>query len=62
MIAKGERIREVKRLVNMYGGRNSKWVKKSSPEVVDSDGAVYEFHWYECYGIGILEIKRKKVS
>ena len=30
VIAKGERIRDVYRLVARYGGRRSKWVKKSS--------------------------------
>ena len=31
VIAKGTRIRDVRRLVARYGGRPSKWVKKSSP-------------------------------
>ena len=30
VIAKGKRIRDVRRLVAQYGGRASKWVKKSS--------------------------------
>jgi hypothetical protein len=32
VIAKGKRIREVRRLVAQYGGRTSRWVKKSSPQ------------------------------
>jgi len=32
IIAKGEGIRDVQRLVHEYGGRASKWVKKSSPQ------------------------------
>jgi hypothetical protein len=31
VIAKGNRIRDVQRLVHTYGGRASRWVKKSSP-------------------------------
>jgi hypothetical protein len=31
VIAKGNRIRDVQRLVDTYGGRKSQWVKKSSP-------------------------------
>jgi len=31
VIAKGKRIRDVRRLVETYGGKSSKWVKKSSP-------------------------------
>jgi hypothetical protein len=30
VIAKGERIRDVQRLVAQYGGRVSQWVKKST--------------------------------
>ncbi|HBG95682.1 MAG TPA: hypothetical protein DDY14_10275 [Chromatiaceae bacterium] len=61
VIAKGERIRDVQRLVDQYGGRRSKWAKKSSP-AFESDGHLYEFHWYEHYGIGRLETKLKLVS
>jgi len=32
VIAKGDRIRDIARLVRQYGGRASDWVKKSSPE------------------------------
>ena len=32
VIAKGRRIRDVQRLVAQYGGKASRWVKKSSPE------------------------------
>jgi hypothetical protein len=33
VIAKGNRIRDVRRLVMRYGWRPSKWVKKSSPTI-----------------------------
>ena len=61
VIAKGKRIRDVQRLVDQYGGQRSKWVKKSSP-VFESEGALYEYHWYEHYGIGRFETKLKLVA
>lgn len=38
IIAKGNRIRDVDRLVESYGGRRSGWIKKSSP-LFTQDGA-----------------------
>jgi hypothetical protein len=61
VIAKGKYIREVKRLVKQYGGRESKWVKKSSPEI-DIGGIKFEYHWYEHPGIGRFEVKRVQVD
>ena len=58
---KGERIRDVQRLVDQYGDWRSKWTKKSSP-AFESEGNLYEFHWYEHYGIGRFEAKLKMVS
>jgi hypothetical protein len=31
VIAKGNRIRDIQRLVATYGGKRSRWVKKNSP-------------------------------
>ncbi|KOR33009.1 hypothetical protein TI05_03725 [Achromatium sp. WMS3] len=61
IIAKGERIRDIKRLVENYGGKRSKWIKKSSP-MFEYDGNLCEFHWYEHYGIGRFETKLKLIS
>lgn len=61
VIAKGNRIRDVQRLVDTYGGRTSKWAKKSSPPFKIGN-ELYEYHWYEHHGIGRVEIKRKRVS
>jgi len=61
VIAKGKRIRDVRRLVARYGGRPSKWVKKSSP-LFEIAGDYFEYHWYECPGIGKVEVKRKQVN
>jgi hypothetical protein len=61
VIAKGNRIREVQRLVADYGGTPAHWVKKSSPQF-ESNGITYEYHWYEYTGIGRVEVKRKQVQ
>ena len=60
VIAKGSRIRDVQRLVTRYGGRASKWVKKSSlPFEISGDR--FEYHWYEHPRLGRFELKRKQV-
>lgn len=61
VISKGNRIRDVQRLVDTYGGRRSKWVKKSSPRF-EMGSHHYEYHWYEHPGIGRVKLKRKRVS
>ena len=61
IIAKGERIRDVIRLVTCYGGRPSKWVKKSSPSF-EVAGEYFEYHWYEHRGIGKFELKLKQID
>ena len=61
VIAKGERIRDVQRLVEQYGGQRSKWVKKSSA-AFEAKGGRYEYHWYEHPGIGRVETKLKAVT
>lgn len=61
VITKGERIRDVQRLVDLYGGKKSKWVKKSSP-TFEHNGISYEYHWYEQHGIGRFEVKLKEVA
>lgn len=61
VISKGRRIRDVERLVRTYGGRVSRWVKKSSPRFED-DGQHFEYHWYEPPGLGRVELKRKEVK
>ena len=60
VIAKGNRIRDVQRLVATYGGLPSSWVKKSSPRF-EVAGQPYEYHWYEHPGVGRVELKRKRV-
>lgn len=61
VIAKGRRIREIERLVAQYGGRASKWVKKSSPQF-EVAGERFEYHWYEHPGIGRFEVKEIRLK
>jgi hypothetical protein len=61
VIARGERIGDIQRLVDRYGGKRSKWIKKSSP-VFEEEGNLCEFHWYEHHGIGRFETKLKVIS
>lgn len=61
VIAKGNRIRDVQRLVADYGDIPSHWVKKSSPQF-EIGGITYEYHWYEHTGIGRVEVKRNQVQ
>lgn len=56
LIAKGRRIREVDRLIQMYGGQASRWTKRAGP-TFSRPGRVYEIHWYEHHGIGSFEHK-----
>jgi hypothetical protein len=58
VIAKGKRIRDVRRLVTTYGGKRAMWVKKSS-SCFELGRHYYEYHWYEHPGIGRVELKRK---
>lgn len=53
--------RDVRRLVAQYGGRTSKWMKKSSPRG-EIAGKYFEFHWYEHPGIGRFEVKQVRVN
>ncbi|MCL5271422.1 MAG: hypothetical protein M1457_12920 [bacterium] len=60
-IAKGRHIREVTRLMNLYGGIASKWMKKNSLPF-ELEGRIYEIHWYEHPRMGRFELKQKEVS
>jgi len=59
-IARGNQIRELKRLRRVYG--KGQWRKvKGSCRVRLSDGSVkdVELHWYEAAGVGRVELKIK---
>lgn len=61
VIAKGNRIRDLQRLVETYGGRSSRWTKKSGPRF-EIGNRQFEYHWYEHPGIGRFELKLKEVN
>ncbi len=61
IIAKGKRIRDLRRLLETYGGAPSKWIKKSSP-IFEIAGRLFEYHWYEHPDFGRMELKRKEVN
>jgi hypothetical protein len=61
VIAKGRKIREVNRLVARYGGKASKWVKKSSPQI-EVAGKRVEYHWYEHSGLGRFEFRELEIK
>ncbi len=48
-------------MVAQYGGRASKWVKKSSPQL-EVGGKYIEYHWYEHPGIGKFEMKEVETN
>ena len=59
--AVGYRIREIRRLREMYG--HARWRKlKGLAIVAFSDGTIcpLELHWYEAQGIGRRELKIKR--
>lgn len=60
-IAVGSKIREVTRLRRVYG--RGRWRKlKGIARIHLSNGRIRlaEVHWYEAYGIGKREMKRKR--
>lgn len=56
VIAKGQRIRDVARLVATYGGEPHRWRKMSTQPFPDGEQLI-ELHWYEHHGLGRFEIK-----
>ena len=61
VIARGRGIRDLRRLLQEYGGKPALWVKKSGPPI-EIEGEMCEYHWYEHEGIGRFEIKKKVSS
>jgi len=60
--AEGRGIRDLARLVETYGGRN--WRKRKGFALIRLLGTGTtrraELHWYECHGVGKVELKVKK--
>lgn len=68
VIAQGEKIREVQRLVNTYTLSDGKftsikdWYKVRGTAIVTNGNDIYknsEVHWYQCENIGKVEMKLK---
>jgi hypothetical protein len=61
IIAVGMAIREIKRLKKVHGPGNWRKVKGIAAVRLD-DGFVTkaELHWYECHGVGKMEMKIKR--
>jgi hypothetical protein len=61
VIARGSRIREVRRLRRTYGkGRWSKLKGRAVVRLADGRITKAEIHWYEAHGIGRKELKIKR--
>ncbi|MFA6292783.1 MAG: hypothetical protein WC637_13430 [Victivallales bacterium] len=60
-IASGHGIRNLNRLIKIYGHANWRKIKGTAMVQLD-DGAIFEveIHWYEGHGIGKKELKIKR--
>jgi len=61
-IAVGNSIREINRLIKIYG--DGRWRKmKGLANIMFDNGTIYlaEIHWYEAHGIGKKEFKIKSI-
>lgn len=61
VIARGRGIRDIDRLVRLYGGETKRWSKRKGPRFSESD-ETFEYHWYEHHGLGRFEMKRKRIE
>jgi hypothetical protein len=61
--AEGSGIRELRRLIEAYGGKN--WRKRKGFATIRFESTGYtcdaEVHWYEAHGIGKVEMKIKEL-
>ena len=59
----GRGIRELQRLIDIYGGKNWRKCKGfATIRLIPSNEIVRaELHWYEAHGIGKVEIKIKAI-
>jgi hypothetical protein len=61
-IAITRRIRDLKRLRRLHGGRRWRKVKGSAHvELLNGEVRLAELHWYEAHGIGRKDIKIKRL-
>ena len=61
--AEGSQIRELPKLLEMYGGKNWKRRKGFARIRILASGETFrtELHWYEAHGIGKVEMKIKEL-
>lgn len=63
--AEGSGIRELRRLVDAYGGKSKNWRKRKGFGTVRFPAlgatSLAEIHWYEAHGIGKVELKIKEM-
>ena len=63
--AEGSGIRELRRLVDTYGGKSKSWRKRKGFATVLFSAvgvtSMAELHWYEAHGIGKVELKIKEL-
>jgi hypothetical protein len=61
--AEGSGIRELRRLVDAYGGKNWRKRKGFATILFEATGQTCraEVHWYEAHGIGKVEMKIKEL-
>ncbi|MDO5626320.1 MAG: hypothetical protein Q4G71_16735 [Pseudomonadota bacterium] len=60
--AEGSGIRELRRLIRTYGGKN--WKKRKGfgrIRLESGEELQAELHWYEAHGIGKVEMKIKEL-
>ncbi|KAA8978316.1 hypothetical protein [Halospina sp. K52047b] len=60
--ARGQGIRELKRLNKAYGAAN--WRKRKGHAIIELESGARvpaEIHWYEAHGIGRKEFKIKRI-
>lgn len=61
-IAISNRVRNLRRLRRVHGGRRWRKVKGSAyVELLTGEVRLAELHWYEAHGIGKKEIKVKRL-
>jgi hypothetical protein len=61
-ISSGKGVREKQRLRKLYGGRRWRKLKGTATlELADGTMCHAELHWYEAHGVGMRELKIKRI-
>ncbi len=62
MMARGRKIRDIRRLKSTYGGRTRDWTKRSSSQYVGRDGMRQQTHWYQNRRTGLAVEHKTKMG